>query len=211
MDYTSKSHGKDDESKETPEKNVEKVVTGEVIQRKRGVGRRFKDIFFGGDARTTVNNVTSDVLIPAIRNAIVDFAIASVERFVYGDTRSPRRSSRTNYSARTAYHNPAAHRYPRDPRESTSLPGQPPYPPRTSSTEANEIILSTREEADAVIERLVDIIERYEVASLLDLYSLVGLPTSHSQNKWGWQSLRGAKVKQIREGYLLELPPYEPI
>lgn len=62
-----------------------------------------------------------------------------------------------------------------------------------------------------VLERLNDIIDRYEVASVADLHELVGLPTTHVDNKWGWENVRYAEVRQIREGFLLDLPPAMPI
>jgi hypothetical protein len=62
-----------------------------------------------------------------------------------------------------------------------------------------------------VLERLSDIIEQYAVASLADLHELAGIPTTHVDNKWGWESLRFAEIRQIREGYLLDLPPAEAI
>jgi hypothetical protein len=69
----------------------------------------------------------------------------------------------------------------------------------------------SREEAENVIERLGDIIDVYKVATVADLHSLCDLPSTYIDNKWGWQALNYASVRQIREGFLLDLPPAEPI
>jgi hypothetical protein len=58
---------------------------------------------------------------------------------------------------------------------------------------------------------MTDIIDVYKVASVTDLHDLVGLPSTYVDNKWGWENLSYANVRQIREGYLLDLPPVEPI
>jgi len=62
-----------------------------------------------------------------------------------------------------------------------------------------------------VVERLIDILDKYEVVSLADLYDLLGLPTSPIDNKWGWTVLKQVEIRQTREGYLIELPPLEEI
>lgn len=72
-------------------------------------------------------------------------------------------------------------------------------------------MLVSRDEAELVIERLSDILENYDVASVADLYDLVGLPTTYIDNKWGWTNLAYANVRQVREGYLIDLPQAEPI
>jgi hypothetical protein len=73
------------------------------------------------------------------------------------------------------------------------------------------VIVGTREEAELVIERLIDVLDKYDVVSLAALYELLGLETSYIDNKWGWTNLSSAQVRQIRQGYLLELPPLEEI
>ena len=44
-----------------------------------------------------------------------------------------------------------------------------------------------------------------------DLYDLTGLPSAHVDNKWGWTYLTNTEIRQIRDGYLLDLPPMEEI
>lgn len=77
--------------------------------------------------------------------------------------------------------------------------------------EINDIVVGTREEAELVVERLGDILETYDVVSLADLNELLGLQTSPIDNKWGWTFIKNVPIRQIRQGYLLELPPLEEI
>ena len=56
-----------------------------------------------------------------------------------------------------------------------------------------------------------DIIDQFEVASVADLNDLVGFPTSYTDNKWGWIYLGDVQIRQVREGYLIDLPSPEPI
>lgn len=206
MDYQSNSR-KSQEKKDTKEKKVEKVVSGEVIKKPKSNSKKFKDIFFGGDFNGVMRYLAGDVLLPALRNMIVDASTKGIERLIYGESYSRRRPP--DFRSRVQYHNPLVRR--EDPRTRAYLPDQPPYPFRPNKQQVDQIIIASREEAEVVLERLADIISTYEVASLADLNELLGLPSAHVDNKWGWMHINGASVRQVRDGYLIELPPMEPL
>jgi hypothetical protein len=206
MDY----QGNTNKAKEpaVEEKNIEKIIVGEVIQKPKPISRKFKEIFLGGDAKMTMRYVTADVLLPGLRNLIFDLAVKSAERTLFGDSTYRRRP--VEYRPRVQYNNPINRM--RDPRElSARLPDQPQRPYRTARRDFNDIILADRVEAELVIERLIDIIEKYKEVSLADLYDLLGLPSPHTDNKWGWTYLNNAEVRQVRDGYLIDLPPLEEL
>jgi hypothetical protein len=210
-DFPANSHnvlGPAKQKQEKPEKKeVEKVVVGEVIQKPRSIGRKFKDIFVGGQFRDASTFVGRDVIIPAIKNVIVDSMNKGTERIVYGDTGPSRRPR--EYPGRTSYNRPIERGYGRHP---AMLPDQPPRnQARRRTGGMSEIIVVSRDEAELVVERLSDIIDMYDAASVADLHDLVGLPTTYIDNKWGWTSLQYADVKQVREGYLIDLPAVEPL
>lgn len=197
-----------------PEKVVEKVVVGEVVTRKRPIGKRFKEVFFGGDFKDAARFVAADVLLPAFRDLLFDAVKEGGRRIIYPLSQQSRRRP-TEYRPRVQYNSPVYRgsretRDPRDPRGGY-LPDQPPHIVRQPRHEVNELILISREEAELVLERLIDIIDKYQVASVADLYDLVGLPTSYVDNKWGWSFLNNVEIRQIREGYLIDLPPVESI
>jgi hypothetical protein len=202
--------GNSNKSKEPKDERapIEKVVTGEVKTRKKPLGERMKDVFLGGDAQTVARYVGAEVLLPALRNLLVDATTKGIERMVYGESASPRRVP--DYRPRTTYNSPINRGYTPDPRYGgrANLPDQPTYSTNRSS---NELILNSRSESELVLESLQDIIDKYDVASVADLYQLVGLPTAYTDNKWGWATLRGSEIRQVREGYLLDLPHPEPL
>lgn len=197
-------------AKET--KKVEKVVSSEVTTKKKGVGHRFKSIFFGGDFKNAISFVAADVLLPSLRNMVADATKGAVDRVLYGESHY-QRSRHPEYRTRVNYQNPISRSRtdPRDPRERIYLPDQPPRPFRQGRHEVDDIIIVDRQEAELVVERLIDIVNQYDVASLADLYDLVGIPSTHVDNKWGWTLLTSAEVVQVRDGYMLRLPPLEEI
>lgn len=211
MDFPSNSHKvtESNKPKAKVDKKIEKVTTGIVMQKKPGLGKRFKAIFFGGEFKSASKYITSDVLLPALKNLVVDATSRGVERMVYGDS-GPRRRHDTQ-RARVSYNNPIDRGFSRPRPGSVMLPDQPPYHNSRSSQTVGDIILSSRSEAELVIERLADIIDKFDVVSIADLYELVGLPSSYIDNTWGWTNLAYVNVRQTREGYVIDLPVAEAL
>lgn len=198
------------EVEKVPAKNVEKVVVGEVIVQKKSIGRKFKDLFIEADFKSVVRYIAADVMLPAARNMIVDASTKGVERLLYGESAIRRRN--LGAGPRVTYNNPINRGYRDSSPFHTSRHAPPVSPePRSSRHNRDEFIISSREEAELVLERMNDIIDTYEVASVADLNDLVGLPTTHVDNKWGWVYLGDVQIRQIREGYLIDFPPAEPM
>lgn len=203
MDYQGNANKDRDPEEKGKEKNVEKVVTGAVIVQKKSLGRKFKDLFVHADLRNSVRYVFVEVMVPAARNLVVDATTKGIERMVYGESAVRRRNYGTP-GPRVTYNSPVR----RDYRQAPPVPSGPRRPSRQNR---GDFILSSREEAEVVLERMRDIIDKYEVASVADLNELVGFPSNHVDNKWGWVFLDDVPIRQIREGYLLDLPAEEPI
>lgn len=195
-----------------PAKKVEKVVTGEVIQRKKPLGKRFRETFSGDDNRSVGSYVLFDVLIPAAKDMIADAVSQGIERKLFGEVRSS--SRRGGYRPGgsifgNASYNPY-HRYSGgggsslrpDPRQQSNARSRN----RVTQSTYDEIILATRAEATEVIDNLIAIIAQYDVATVADLFELVGVTGEFTDEKWGWTDLMGADIQRIHEGYLLNLP-----
>lgn len=201
VNYPSNSH-KDRESKVKPEKNIEKVTSGEVIQRKKPAGSKFKDVFTGEDARSVGSYILFDVFIPALKSMLADATSQGVERILFGDARRGANSSggRQGY---TSYNKMYGSKPSNNTRELSS---------RARATHNfGEVILTSRGEAEEVLDRLTALIDTYSVATVSDLYDLVGITGSFTDDKWGWFDLRGSGINRVREGYLINLPQTQPI
>lgn len=184
---------------------LEAVVTTKVIQRKKPLGERFKDIFFNGEFKGATRYVIMDVILPAAKNMMVDATTEGIKRVVYGESSpSRRRFSPGMREPRFSYNRPVMHREP-----SAMLPGQPPIAPQ--GRDKPDLVFVNRDEAEKIIEQMSNVLDKYEVVSVADLYELSGLPVTNIDYIWGWTSLGYAKVLQIREGYLIDLPRPEPI
>jgi hypothetical protein len=190
------------------DKNVERITSGEVKRRKKSLRKQFSETFVAGDAKSALRYVVLDVLLPAAKDMIVEAGSQGIEKLIFGDSRRYRGVTRpqTGPYGNIAYNRMSEPSYSR-------LSG----PQRALSRQArarhnfDEIVLDERAEAEEVIDRLFDLVSRYDTATVADLYELVGLPSSHTDHKWGWTRLQGAGVSRVRGGYLLDLPEPEPL
>lgn len=199
-----------DKAKPKPKKDLEKIVSGDVRIKPKTVGSRFRNIFLGGDIQQAGQYVVAEVLLPALRNLIAEAVSRGTDRLVYGESGGRRRP--TNYSSRYSYNNPIYRAGDRAPQSRAYLPDQKPADRWIQSRKTIEdVIIGTKEDADAVVERLIDVVDMYEVVSVADLYELLGLPSSHVDNKWGWTHLSNIDVRQVREGWRISFPPLEEI
>ncbi len=203
-------------SLEATQKVIQKAeLQGTVVKKKRGVGRKIKEVFFGGDFKSTVYYVAGDVLLPAFRDMLVDAAVNGAKKMVYGENGFRRRSSASSLPGKFTMYNTPIDRRLRDPRETVMFPDQPPYPPpathfRSAPGNSAEIILSNRGDAEMLAERMIDIVEKYNFVSVADMNEILGLPSPHTANKWGWSALNKIDIRQVAEGYTLELPEPQP-
>lgn len=190
-------------------KKVERITQTEARQRKKPLSRRVKEFFFGGDARSAGSHIFSELLIPAVKDMLVHSGEEFLEQMVYGGDRvgSRRRSTigRTGVRlAHTAYDQASRGQLRPDPRLALSRQAR-------ANFDFDDIIIASRVEADAVIEKLWSLIDQYEVASVKDLYDAVGIEPAYTDDKHGWVDLSHAKTRRIKDGYLLELPRPEPL
>lgn len=203
--HKDKEDAKPEAKKETKEK-VEKVVEGEAIRRKKSLGTRLKETFFGGDTRGVWGYVGEEVLIPAAKDMIADAVSQGIERMIYGEAKSSSRRTGRRPDGKGPYIS-----YDRYSRKKSASRRSDISQRARASHDFDEIILASRVEADEVIDRLFDLVSKYETATVADLYDLVGITGNYTDDKWGWVDLRGADVRRVRNGYLLDLPRPEPL
>lgn len=210
-EYPSNSNRQRRQEERPPEKKVERVVQGEVIRRKKSFTRRLTEHFVGANARGAWSHIALEVLLPMIKDGFVETFHEGIDHVFDNDRRYSRRGrSRPGSGSYVSYnrYSQSSHRNERD-RDRD----EPRRISRRGRANHNfeEIILPTRVEAEEVIERLFDLIDKFEVATVADLYDMVGVTDEYTDRKWGWEDMQGARATRVRGGYLLDLPRPEPI
>lgn len=187
------------------DKNITRVTSGEATRRRKSLRKQFSETFVAGDAKTAIRYVMFDVLLPTARDMIVEAASQGFEKLIFGDSR--RRGSVSPQAGPTGY--VSYNRYAMGSRIGSA--GRAMSRQARARHNFDEIVLDQRTEAEEVIDRLFELVSRYDSATVADLYELVGLASTHTDHKWGWTNLQGAGVSRIRGGYLLDLPEPEPL
>lgn len=184
---------------EQDEKIVKKVTTAKV--RKQSLGRRMAETFTGDDAQSVGQYVLFEVLLPAFKNMVADAVTGGVERLMFGDSRG-RRGSSSSYSkaSYTPYNRMSSSSSDRDRERRTSTRVRHGH---------EEIIVDNRDDANDIISQLIDLIERFDVATVPDLYAMIDKTPNFTDEKYGWtdiHDMRRVEVRRLRDGWLIDLP-----
>lgn len=195
--YNSRKKAKDD-AKEEDRPEVKKVVTGKVVQRKKGFGSTLRENLGGEDARSVGSYIFIDVLIPAVKSMLADAASQGVERLLFGDSRGRARVSsgtRTGTSYNRMYSSsPSGTR-----KRELSNRGR-------SSHNFDEIIVESRGEAEEILDQLGNLVDDFGFAKVSDFYTLVDISGTYVDDRWGWDNLSSASTTRVRAGYRIDLP-----
>jgi hypothetical protein len=154
-----------------------------------------------------------DVILPAVRDVITDSVSQGIERLIYGEARSSSRRTGQRPQGAGGYisynrYAPSTPPWKKDPREE-------PRPTLSRQARAthdfSEIVPSTRVEANAVLDKMAELIAQYGQVTVSDLYDMCGLEAAFTDEKWGWTDLRNAGLERVNNGYLLKLPKPEQL
>lgn len=197
--------------KEEEDKNLQPIVTGDVIRRKKGIGRRIKETFTGGETDQGVfDYVFFNVALPAAKDLIFDAFTEGLQRQLFPD-RTPGR--RTNYRS-GGFGSGGYVSYSRQSAPGAAQQqryGNTPEPRnggrrRGARVDFGEIVIPSRVEAMDVLDRMGALVDQYDLVTLSDLYVLLNEPVTPIDNNWGWTSLHGSSIRRVNGGYLLVLP-----
>jgi hypothetical protein len=194
MDYKPNSHRSKEEQKSTEVKKVEKVVKGTVKTKKKSEVRKLTDAFISEDAANVKSYVWLDVIIPTIKKTVVDIVTDSIHMIFLGTTaRGKSGSSGTKINYSKFYD-------PRDDRRYTE--------PRVNRNrfDYDDLIFESRGEAEAVLDQMEELIDRYHVVTVADMYDMADMTAPYTSNKYGWSNLRNAEIVRVRDGYIIKLP-----
>ena len=200
-DYKPNSHRYKEEQKAAAEeqKKVEKVVQGQAQTKKKSEIHKIADIFISEDVKNVKTYVLMDVLVPAIKKAISDIVTNGIDMILYGET--GRRSSSGSSASKVSYKS-YYDRRDDNYRQSNET---------RSRFDFDEIVFNTRGDAEATMDQMRDMIDRYGVVTVADMYDMADLTQPYTSNKYGWTNIRSAEIVRVRNGYVIKLPKAMPI
>lgn len=201
-EYLPNSHKyKEEKSKNdiVKKKKIEKAISGTVKTKKKSEFRKFLDVFVPEDVESVKDYIIMDVVVPSIKKAISD----TVDTVLFGETRSaPSKSgAASKVSYRSFYDKKNDDRHE---RYSGSR--------MRSGYDYEDIIFDSRGEAEQVLMLMDEIVSEYSMVRVADLYDLVGISSSFTDNNYGWTNIKNASVNRTRDGgYILKMPKVLPL
>ena len=180
-------------------KRAEKVIRGTVKTRKNTT-RNLLDTFLAEDAPNIWNYIKYDVLVPCIKKGFYDIIVGSLDMGLFGGRSNNTKRSTADRVSYRDYN--GVSRDDRNYNRSRSSAGY----------SYDDIVLETRGEAEAVLARMDEIMDEYQIVRVADMYDLVGITGEHTDNKYGWTDIRNAAIERTRDGgYRIKMPRALPI
>lgn len=218
VDFPGNSDSKPSSSRETstrttgsdkPEREKQTaIVKGNVIKQKKSLGKKFSEMFFGDEDVQIGPYILHDIIIPTVKNMLYDMTVGSLEMRLFGERRGGSRNFNRNGSRTyTSYGN----YYGAGRLESKDRNRDNYSRTNRARHDFDEVVFETRGEAEDVLSHLVDLTIDYGCASVADFYELSGIVGEHTDQNYGWLTLRDACTDRVRNGYILRLPRANPL
>ena len=190
-EYQSNSHRSKERDlhEQMPEKRTEKVVNGNVKQRKKN---RLSEIFAPGDVSSVKNYILVDILVPSVKRAISDIVCNGINMLLGEPNRGKSGAPGSKIAYRQYYQSEDRRDYAR--------------PRAQAQYSYDDIVFETRGDAEEVLYRMEELLERFDVVSVADLFDMAGISCNYTDNKYGWTDLGNARVDRVRDGYIINLP-----
>lgn len=183
---------------------------------KKSTGRQFLSSFIVEDIGIVKEYLLYDILIPAVKDTIVDTACSAINMIFNGSAGNWRRYSsgrswnspdRTSYSSGSRIYRTSDTGYFRQEQRERKSYDEPIW--HTSSSSAYmDMPFETRPEAERVLDAMRDILERYPSVSVADFYDLAGYNygNNYTCNNIGWTDLSGVTITWSRGAWIIALP-----
>lgn len=205
-------------SQRDPEVSQEEVHIDSIVSDGVGVSKpsrlkRLRRSFIAGDASSVGEHVLWNLLLPAAKDAVSDMGSTFIDMMIYGEKRGrlPRQGTPTQGLGSTSRINYGGVSTGTPGSRLVLAPNQVPQAPNDNTQgrfSPNDITVPTRAQAEAIIAKMFEVLEKYNVVTVANLYSMVGISPDYMDSKWGWNNLDSANIKRLRSGaMLLELPP----
>lgn len=76
----------------------------------------------------------------------------------------------------------------------------------------SEVVLQSKADAQAVLDAMHSLLEQYEQVAFADMLELCGIASTFGDQNIGWTELNlNVEIKEVKDGYILDLPAPNPL
>lgn len=186
-------------------KNSEKVVPivkrDQVVSTKKPLGRKFAETFMTEDTKDVKSWLLMDVIIPGVKNTILDI----LSMIFFGEVDSRRgKGKRRRYDDRVDYNSYYSGSYSNRERHGSHRKENS-YYDSDDRVDFRNIVLRNRDDAEDLIEEMRHRIKSERSVSVATLLDLVDVPGRYTDNNWGWDDERDIGIRRVSSGYLIDV------
>ena len=196
-----KEHLAKEKEKEKEKEKPKPVVKSAARIREKSLGDKFSGFFDLEDGKEVKNYLVKDLLIPAIKDIVVSLVSDGLGMYLKTNRRPSSNGGKTNYAQiSTNYHYGSNSNRRNDADDNNSR------------ADYRNITYASREDANEVLSSLQDLADRYDQASISDLFDLAGVTLNgraFTDNNYGWtfDMLKRVPIKRAYGGgFMLDLP-----
>ena len=197
---------KEEQAKKSSGKNMEErdklspvVKKGGVVSTKKPLGQKFAEVFMSEDTEDIKSYILMDVIIPGIKNTVLDV----MEMAFFGSISGSKKRGRSHKDDRTDYR--SYYGSSSDFRRSERRDRERDRDRRGNDLDYRNIVLLNRDETEEVINQLHKRIEKYGAVSIAELFDLIDEPSNYNDNNWGWDDERDIRIRRVSRGYLIDV------
>ena len=193
---------------------MEKEKAQNVISRPVEISARkkVKDAFIKSDGKTIKNYAFFDVLIPSVKRILYDLVTKTFGMALFNDKSVPGNNPLGSSGYANQYQQVIYRAGDVSYRPYNSAP-----PQRTSSNyspagfDYGTFVFQQRGDIEAVLNQLTDIIEKYGVATVGDLYDSFGQTAPYTAENYGWKTMNGCEPVICSGGWRLKMTSPSPV
>lgn len=177
---------------------AKQITKGRTIKTHDGFFSKLIQNLISDDPSSVKTYLIDDILIPGVKDLIANAINLGIDAIFFGSgSEQSFRKSRTSQNGRVSYQK----YYDQNTR------GRQRYSNHDARrSDADDILVETRREAQEILNELNCILEEYDQVSVGDLYDAAGMTTNFTMYKYGWFNLSNARIRQVRDGYLIIMP-----
>ena len=191
MEYPSNSYASKQET--APEdKKLTPVVQHDVKTKPRSLLQKFADMFGTKDFESVKDYAIKSWLIPGLKKGFISI----LNTWLNDDGYSSKGGRNVTTVSYKDYY---------DQRNSVA------EPKRNDYLDYDDIIFTDRGDAEYVLDQMVDLLKRYRVVRVSDMFELSKQSSPYTGMRYGWTDLTGARVIPIRGGFVIKMPRAIPI
>lgn len=171
--------------------------------------KTFWDKFVTEDLGNIKDYIIKDVIVPNVKRSIDEIVTNTIKMILYKGS-PPKNSiytgSKIQYGSYFGNGAPwnAAPNFNSNQKKDANQNVNDKY--KVSVYNYENIVIPSKNEAEAVLVQLTEMINMYGKASVSDLYDIVGITGNYTDGNYGWTNLVTSYSEKVGDGYMLILP-----